>query len=426
MTRLHLVQPGDRSEGHPSEGQSPVAGPAPALDSTGLERQLRRVFDRIAPFTIGVEEELLLVDPETFEPAEAAELAVALAEGDRRVAYELRASQIEAITPICVTVADVERELASIRRLVAARLGTTASLLASGTHPLAHEPGAVTCRPRYEQLAAANPWAARYALTCGLHVHVSVGGAERTLAVYNALRGYLPEIIALAANAPIFRGEDSGLATVRPKLNQCWPRAGVPPAFAAWRDVADFARWAERGGAFPDETHQWWDLRLRPRFGTIEVRAADVQTRVEDSATVAALIQALAYELAARYDAGDLPPIPRDERIVENAWLATRDGVDGWLIDLETGERVSTADRLHGLAERLLPSATALGADRELLGIGRIVLEGGGAGRQRRAFRDYAPEAAVSVLAAETTTPSAVAAEIVADGTPPWAAAGLS
>ena len=118
-------------------------------------------------------------------------------------------------------------------------------------------------------------------LTCGLHVHVAVGGADRALAVFNALRGYLPELIALAANAPIFRGEDSGPCNRPPKLNQFWPRAGIPPAFQRpgkrWR--ISRAGPAE-GGAMPDESHQWWDLRLRPRYGTIEVRAADVQTRV--------------------------------------------------------------------------------------------------------------------------------------------------
>ena len=410
-------------------GQTPYAGsPEPAAAACNsvagsepetLERRLRRSFDQVASFTIGVEEELLLVDPETQEPLDAADLALAFSEGDSRVSCELRASQLELVTPICVSVDEVERELSSIRRLLAARLAGTASLLGSGTHPLAHRPGALTCRPRYQQLAAANPWAAQHVLTCGLHVHVAVGGAERTLAVYNALRGYLPEIVALAANAPIFHGQDSGLATVRPKLNQCWSRAGVPPAFASWREVADFALWARRGGAFPDETHQWWELRLRPCYGTIEVRAADTQTRVEDSATVAALIHSLVFELASRYDAAELAPAASHERIVENSWLATRDGLKGSLIDLRTGERVLTADRLLALAERLLPAATALGADRELLGIGRIVLEGGGATRQRRAFHESTPTAAVALLAAETITPgSARLATSAPDGAP--------
>ncbi len=424
MTRLHLLAKAAQDRSDKPTGEP--AGPIAAFDPGAVERQIRRAFDQVAPFTIGAEEELLLVDPETLELLEAAELALALTEGDRRVAHELRASQLEAITPICVSVGDIERELSSIRRLLAARLDGTASLLASGTHPLSIEPGAVTCRPRYQQLAAAHPWAARHTLTCGLHVHVSVGGAERTLAVYNALRSYLPEIVALGANAPWLHGEDSGLATVRPKLNQFWPRAGVPPAFSSWREVAEFTLWASSGNAFPDETYQWWDLRLRPRFGTIEVRAADAQTRVEDAVTITALIQSLVFELAERYDAGELPPAARDERIAENAWLATRDGVDGSLIDLETGGRVSTAERLHILAERLLPSATALGGDRELLGIGRIVLEGGGAGRQRRAFRDHAPGEAVAVLADETVGSAVEAPAEPAEAKEPGAASWVT
>ena len=205
---------------------------SPASD----ERALREVFDRIASFTIGAEEEYFLVDPESYELTPAAEFALARGDGDGRIAAELRAAQIEAITPVCITVPELKRELTSIRSLLAAGLADSAFLVAAGTHPLALAPGAVTPRPRYRRLVAENPWAGNQVLTCGLHVHVAVGGAERALAVYNALRSYLPEIIALAANAPIFRGEDSGLATVRPKLNQVWPRAGVPPAFASWRD----------------------------------------------------------------------------------------------------------------------------------------------------------------------------------------------
>jgi glutamate---cysteine ligase / carboxylate-amine ligase len=381
-----------------------AAGSLVAMRPRLLERQLRGAFDDLLPFTVGVEEELLLVDPDTLELLEVAEVVLALTEGDPRVACELRAAQIEAVTPICSSVADVRRELSSQRRLLGATLAGTASLLAVGTHPFADGPGGVTRRPRYQRLVAENPWAGRYTLTCGMHVHVAVPGADRALAVYNALRSYLPEIIALAANAPFFRGEDSGLATVRPKLNQCWPRAGVPPAFASWREVTEFALWARRGGAFPDESEQWWDLRLRPQFGTIEVRAPDVQTRVEDSTAVAALVQSLVYDLAMRYDAGDLPAVARDERIVENAWLATRDGLHGFLIDLDSGSPIPTAQRIEQLVERIRPSAAQLGAERDLLGINRIVQQGGGATIQRRAVHEWTLRTAVAKLAAQTIT----------------------
>jgi carboxylate-amine ligase len=295
----------------------------------------------------------------------------------------------------------VQRELASVRKLLANRLEPAGLLIGSGTHPLAADPGPITNSPRYRSIARDHPWAASQTLTCGLHIHIAVGGAERTLAVHNAMRGFLPEIVALAANAPIYRGEASGIATVRPKLNQFWPRAGVPPAFTSWREFVDFVVWSRDGGAFLDGSYHWWDMRLNVRHGTIEVRAADTQTAVEDAGTLAAFTQSLVFELAARFDQGELPPVARDERIVENAWLATRDGCAGHLIDLETGVRVRTADRLHELLERLLPTAMLLGCDRELLRVDGMAARNGAA-RQLEVFLTDGPTALMHYLAEET------------------------
>jgi carboxylate-amine ligase len=394
-----------RRDGMTSSKVDNALSPDSLLGAPALERRLRALFDRVAPFTVGAEEELLLVDPESFQPLPAAEYALAVAGGDRRLTGELRRSQIEARSPVCVSVADVARELASVRRLVSEGLEGVARILGAGTHPLALDPGPVSAGKRYRRLAAEHPWAARHVLTCGLHVHVAVSGAERALAVHNALRSYLPELLALSANAPFHRGEDSGVATVRPKLNQAWPRAGVPPAFGSWRQLAEFLVWARDGGAFPDASHQWWDLRLSATQGTIEVRVADTQTRAADAATVIAFVQSLVCDLAARYDAGERLPVHRDERIVENAWLAAKKGLGGHLVDLDRGARVWTADRIHELAERLLPTATSLGCDRELLGVGRLVLDGGGAGRQRRTVRERGLDALVAELADETAGP---------------------
>jgi len=374
----------------------------PASTASVDEEQSRAVFDRVAPFTVGAEEEYLLVDPDTLDPAPVAQDALACAGDGSHLAPEFRAGQIEAITAPCATIAEVAHELASARLAVVDAVGGRALVVACGAHPTALDPGPVTALPRYLRLAQAHPWAAQHAFTCGLHVHVALSGADRALAVHNALRSYLPEIVALGANAPFHRGEDSGLATVRPKLNSAWPRFGIPPAFASWRDVMALGAWAREGGAFPDETYQWWDLRLRPGIGTVEVRAPDVQTRVEDAATVTALVQSLVYELASRHDAGERLPIDPHERIQENLWLALRDGVSGRLIDLASGRSGWTGERLLALAERLLPSAAILGCDRELLGIGRIVLEGGGAERQRNIVVDGGTAALVRALADET------------------------
>ena len=138
----------------------------------------------------------------------------------------------------------------------------------------------------------------------------------------------------------------------------------------------------------PEASYHWWDLRLHPTYGTIEVRAADVQTRIRDTATVIALVQSLAFSLAARYDAGESLPVFSSERIAENMWLAARDGLTGSLI-AETGERRRTSTHLCALADRLLPAATELGCSEELLGIERMVREGGGATRQRERARSH-------------------------------------
>jgi carboxylate-amine ligase len=395
------------------ENGSPIAAvPRDALlGPQALEQRLRALFDRVAPFTVGAEEELLLLDAETLLPAPAAEYALALGAGDRRLAGELRSAQVEAVSPVCVSVADVARELASIRRLVARGLGPDVLVVGTGTHPLTRDPGPISSAQRYRRIAEENPWAARHVLTCGLHVHVAVSGADRALAVYNALRSYLPELLALGANAPFYAGQDSGLASVRGKLNQGWQRAGVPPAFASWSDLAEFAVWARDGGALPDQGQQWWDLRLSAAHGTIELRVADTQTRVDDAATLIAMVQSLVCDLAGRHEAGEELPVHRDERIVENMWLAMRNGIGGHLIDLDSGERVWTADRLQDLASELMPTATSLGCDRELLGIGRLVLDGGGAARQRGIVRRRGLDALLPALAEETSGPTAEEAE---------------
>ncbi len=386
----------------------------PSADAAALEQQLRASFDRVAPFTVGAEEELMLVDLETRQLVPAAELVLELSEGDRRVTRELRKTQLEIVTPVCIAASGAGRELAATRRLVASRIGRSADLLAAATHPTALDPGPISERSRYQQIAEDHPWAARHALTCGLHVHVAVGGSDRTLAVHNGLRGYLPEILALSANAPYYRGEDSGLATVRPKLSQFFPRAGAPPAFAGWRELAEFAIWARQGGAFPDGSYEWWDMRLSIPHGTLEVRVADTQTRVEDASAIVALIHSLVYDLAARYDDGDPLPHASDERITENLWLATRDGLTGRLVDLETGAPHWTVDRLYGLTERLHDAARALGCTRELDGIVEMIVDGGGAGRQRRAYEQGGPKGLLDHLA-EQTTQSAEATSAVPD-----------
>jgi carboxylate-amine ligase len=364
-------------------------------------RHARAVFDRTTPYTVGAEEEFLLVHPVSLEPAPLGDLALVLADGDVRVASEFRACQVEAASPVCVSVADVSRELASVRSLLHDVLSGHALIVAVATHPFAEDPGPVTDGPRYARIAAENPWAGRFKLTCGLHVHVAVGSGETALAVHNALRGYLPEIAALTANAPYYLGRVSGLASVRSHLNKAMPRHGVPPAFSSWEEWGEHVEWTATSGLCPDPSHHWWDLRLHPGYGTIELRVADVQTRIEDSATAIALIQSLIVHLARRHDDGEALPVYPTERITESVWTAARDGVGGVLPDLTSGNRAPTVERLQSLVDELLPVALELGCATELLGVERILAEDGPS-RQRRIATTRGTEGLVAWLAEET------------------------
>lgn len=367
-----------------------------------VEARLRSTLDSIASFTIGAEEEYILVDPTTLLPIPRSGEAVWSCHGDRRVAAELLQCQIEGIAPISVAVADVVRELRSVRRLLDSRLAGVARLVAVGAHPTATDPGPITEAPRYAQIALSHPLAARRMLVGGLHVHVAVGGADRALAVFNALRSYLPFIAAVAANAPFHEGEDSGMASVRPTLLRHLPRTGTPPAFRSLSEYAEFLVWS-RGVGAQDATHHWWDLRIHPSTGTIEVRVADVPTHVEDTGAIVALTQSLIFRLAERYDSGEMLECHATERIEENARLAARDGVGGLLANLDDGSSVATADAVLSLVEALTPSALALGCLDELSGIERLAREGGGATRQRLVAESGGIDELVRWLAEQTT-----------------------
>jgi carboxylate-amine ligase len=220
---------------------------------------------------------------------------------------------------------------------------------------------------------------------------VAVGGAERSLAVYNALRSFLPELAALAANAPYYEGADTGLASMRPKLSELLPRQGVPPAFASWDAFAEALRWGAASGAVPEPRRWWWELRPHPAYGTLEVRVPDSQARLDDAWAVAAMVLSLTAWLAARFDAGDLPEPVASWRIEENRWSACRDGVAGTLADLVTGERVSTRERLLWLLDRVAPWGETEGLARA-----RSLVGCNGAMRQRAAG---SPRAAAGWLA---------------------------
>lgn len=335
-------------------------------------------FERPSALTIGLEEELMLVDAATQDLRPRVAEVLAAVAGDERFHAELRASQVEIVTRVCDDARDACRALTDGRRDLIAALDERHALIAAGTHPFSTEWGAIAEGNRYRQIADEYLWAATRSLVCGLHVHVAVGGAPRTLAVYNALRSFLPELAALAANSPFYEGRDTGMASIRPKFNEFYPRSGIPPAFPTWETFVRFAAWGRRGGLFPDPSHFWWELRLHPTHGTIEMRVADTQTRVGDAAAFAAVVLGLVSWLVDRYEGGEALPVHDTYLITENAWRAHRYGVRGWLVDLDSGEPEPTRERISRLIERVEPYAHA-----DYLAAARALLAGNGAERQR-------------------------------------------
>ncbi len=318
----------------------------------------------------------MLLDPETFDLAPVAPDVRARLDGDPRFKLELPATQLEIVTAPAASVPGAVAELAAARRdLAAAGAGLARSAVAA-VHPWASSLGTLNRGGRYDEIAREYGSVARRQLVASLQIHVAVGGADRSLAVYNALRSYLPELTALAANAPFYEGRDSGLATVRPGICVLLPRQGVPPALTSWEQFADGLAW------LPDASRWWWELRPHPVHGTLELRVPDAQTTVEEAAGVIAFAQALVATLAERHDAGEILPVAPTWRIGENRFSALRHGVEGTLADLATGERQDTRERLRALVDEVEPAARRLGSG-ELLAHTRASIERNGAIRQR-------------------------------------------
>jgi carboxylate-amine ligase len=259
----------------------------------------------------------------------------------------------------------------------------------------------ITNRPRYRLIERDQPWAARRGLPSGLHIHVGLEDRRELLTIYNAVRSYVPELAALAANSPFFEGEDSGLASVRLKLVEDLARAATPPAFVTWRDWDAFLAWGARGGLFPDLSYLWWDLRPRPDLGTIEFRFADAQTFVEHSAALVAVCQSLVAALRLRLRAGERLRVHATHVIAENRWQAVRDGLDAVLVDADTGRAEPARSRLSRLLLELEPYAAELGCSAEL-DEAWPMLGRNGAAHQRDIARVRGVDGLVAWLADET------------------------
>jgi glutamate---cysteine ligase / carboxylate-amine ligase len=351
-------------------------------------------FGSSPPLTIGVEEELLLVDPGCGLLADGQRVMEEIA-AERRgsVSTEIFATQIELKTGVCMDAAQAARELTEVRRAVA---GTSALLMGSGTYPAEAGAPALIEKARYETVKEdlagilATP-------PCALHVHVGMPDPETAVAVANAMRHHLPLLAALTANSPFRDGEDTGLASARAAAVRSYPRFELPRAF---RDYEDFRRVADQlilAAGVDDYTFIWWDVRPHPNLGTVEVRGMDVQPRPEQNAAVAALIQALA---AKEIDRPGAPGLTR-EAIEESYFQAERYGLEARLMVDESTAAPAT-DVGRATLEEARPYAQDLGGVAAFEEIERILADGNGADRQRLVHRERGMEGLLADLAERT------------------------
>jgi carboxylate-amine ligase len=344
-------------------------------------------------YTLGVEEEYMLLDNESFDLVQHVDTVLSAAQNGEltdRIGPELMQSVVEISTPVCKGVAEVDAELRKLRGLVSGIAGERGMRVGSaGTHPFSlFERQRITARDRYRNLVDQLQYVARRELIFGLHIHVAVDDPEKAIKVTSALLLHLPDFLALSANSPFWRGEATGLASSRQMVFAAFPRSGPPPRFRDYADYAEVVGQLEKTGCIADYTHIWWDIRLHPRFGTIEVRVMDAVTRVEETVALTAYVQALVKHYAERFDSGaELPSFHRI-LISENKWLGARYGLEAPVMDLATGRRnrVPVAQLIRRTLRDIEPHARELGAERELEGIKDILAKGNGADRQLRVF----------------------------------------
>jgi glutamate---cysteine ligase / carboxylate-amine ligase len=341
--------------------------------------------------SLGIEVELTLVDQESGTLVSAGsdileELGRDHPDGEHpKAKHELFECTIEVITGICQTPAEAKADLAAtIAEVRAAATKRGLALLSSGSHPfsLPHEQ-IVSPDPRYHALIEEMQWTARRLQIFGIHYHVGVRSAEKSIVIANALQFYIAHLLALSASSPFWEGHDTGLASCRVKVFEGLPTAGLPPVIEDWADFEQFMHTLVSAEAIKTIREVWWDVRPHPNFGTVELRICDAMPTLREIASVGALVQCLVQRIDMQIDAGEPVYMPREWTIRQNKWLAARYGLDAKLIVDDEGARATARDAVLELLSDLAPIAAELGCSDELADVASILDLGPSYLRQR-------------------------------------------
>lgn len=339
--------------------------------------------------TIGVEVEYWVVDDETGLPASCSveildEIGAPYGGEHPKAKHELFESSIEVITGICETPAEARADLsATLEELAPLLAARGVSMMSSGTHPFAEWTDlAVTPNPRYQQLVETIQWPARRLMIHGVHVHVGVRSAEKAIATVNGLTTYLPHLLALSCSSPFWEGDDTGLASVRTKVFEIMPTAGLPPRLSGWAEFELFLDALIRAGSISTVREVWWDIRPHPGFGTVELRMCDGISSLAEVAAVAALAQCLVTWFDRLIDAGAEVPLRPTWVVRENKWRAARYGMSASIIVDEHGNNRPLGEDLVDLVAHLRPIAAELGCVADLERVVEMVSTGASYQRQ--------------------------------------------
>src|SRR5437870_83515 len=358
-------------------------------------------------FTLGIEEEFQIIDPETRELR--SHIQEILADGrmilEEHVKAEMHQSVVELGTEICSDTACAREQVIQLRSELAEIAGHEGLKIASaGTHPFSHwMDQLITADERYETIVKDMQQIARVNLIFGLHVHVGIPDREEAIDIMNQARYFLPHIYALSVNSPFWLGQNTGLKAYRQMIFERFPRTGIPDAFESLSEYEDYLKLLVSTNCIDNAKKIWWDIRLHPFFDTIEFRICDAQSRVEDTIALAAVMQAVVVKLhKLRQQNVTFRMYPR-RLIDENRWRAGRYGLDGKLIDFGRKCEVDERELLHEMLAFIAPEIDELGNHAELAHIEKILREGTGADRQLAVWeRTQDMKAVVDQIIAET------------------------
>jgi carboxylate-amine ligase len=358
-------------------------------------------------FTLGIEEEFAIIDPETRELRSHIQ---EILEGGKvtlkeQIKPEMHQSVVELGTKICQSIVDARAHVIELRTKLAELAARSGLKIASvGTHPFSHwRDQLITQGERYQEIVKDMQQLARANLIFGLHVHVGIPDRHSAIQVMNQARYFLPHIYALSANSPFWVGQDTGLKGYRLKVFERFPRTGIPDAFESLSEYEDYCKLLVKTGCVDNAKKIWWDIRLHPFFETLEVRVCDAQSRVDDTLAIAALIQAVIAKLHTLLRQNITFRVYRRRLLDENRWRASRYGIDGKLIDFGKETEVEARSLLNELLEFVSTEVNDLGTQKEMAHIERIMREGTGADRQLAVWeRAQDMKAVVDHIVAET------------------------